>query len=87
MLITVRQSAVSNFANMSVSDDLPCFEVYSDSEDDNIFLTQVVKEESQILLNKTMVMDDNFDVDLMPSEDGSSIETSPENSLDKLSNL
>ncbi len=40
-----------------------------------LFLMQVVKEESQILLNKTMVMDDNFDVELegvgiaLPSSD------------------
>ncbi len=35
-----------------------------------IFLTQVMKEESQVLLNKTMTMDENFDVNLMPDEEG-----------------
>ncbi len=33
------------------------------------FLTQVVKEESQYILNKTMTMDDNFDFNLGTESD------------------
>ncbi len=45
-------------------DSEACFDFCSDSEE-NIFLTQVVKEESQVLLNKTLTINENFDMDLV----------------------
>lgn len=40
------------------------FDLCQEDSEDEIFLTQVVKEELQKLLNKTMTMDDNFDFNL-----------------------
>ena len=73
-------------ANMSEHQDLLCFTVASDteSEDEGLFLTQVVKEEWQILLNKTMVMDDNFDVEL---EGVDIVSPSSDHAADKLSDM
>ncbi len=49
--------------------DAACFNLCSEDSGDEIFLTQVVREESQKLLNQTMTMDDNFDVNLFQDSD------------------
>ncbi len=51
--------------------------VDSDDEDESIFLTQVVKEESQAVLNCSSIMTEDFDVDF------STEETSGEHSKDQ----
>ncbi len=73
---------------------LPTFDLCgsdSDSEGE-MFLMQVVKSESQQLLNQTMTMDDNFDVNLFvspskPEETTTSKSVIPEKFFSELSDM
>lgn len=66
------ESALSfqSFESCSSTMSVPTFDLCgSDSDsDEGIFLTQVVKSESQALLDQIMTMDENFYVNLMESE-------------------
>lgn len=55
--------------------DIACFDICDEDSGDELFLTQVVQKESQVLLNKTMTMDDNFDFNLEDPEEMSNDES------------
>lgn len=54
-------------------DEQPTFLICidSDEEDENIFLTQVIKEESQAVLNYSSIMTEDFDMDFLTEETSS----------------